>query len=190
MSLIPAFEIGIWNAWIFLIFDIVTMPLAMSLINKRRSLRKEKFFPGLSKKDVLFHRMSKVTPVLCIIYSIFLPIKLGTIWFYIGLFLIVIGVILEIWVILTWIRTPNERHLDTGIYRYSRHPMYFSSFILFIGISIATVSWLFLLLSLIFITGGIVFSTREEELTIGQYGDSYRNYMKKTPKWIGIPKKR
>jgi protein-S-isoprenylcysteine O-methyltransferase Ste14 len=29
----------------------------------------------------------------------------------------------------------------------------------------------------------------EEAITLGHYGKEYKEYMKKTPKWIGIPKK-
>jgi len=27
MSLVPAFEIGLWNAWIFMLYYLLTMPL-------------------------------------------------------------------------------------------------------------------------------------------------------------------
>ena len=29
----------------------------------------------------------------------------------------------------------------------------------------------------------------EEAMTLGKYGKIYKKYMKRTPKWIGIPKK-
>jgi len=53
-------------------------------------------------------------------------------------------------------------------------------------------SWVFLLLALI--TG--VGVTRpygvkvEEAQCLGHYGDAYREYMNRTPRWIGIPKTR
>ena len=39
MSLIPAFEIGIWNAWIFMIWTIVT-PIISSYIIKEKGISK------------------------------------------------------------------------------------------------------------------------------------------------------
>jgi len=33
-------------------------------------------------------------------------------------------------------------------------------------------------------------SSFEEEVTLKKYGETYKKYMKRTPKWIGIPKKR
>jgi protein-S-isoprenylcysteine O-methyltransferase Ste14 len=32
-------------------------------------------------------------------------------------------------------------------------------------------------------------SPLEEAITLGHYGETYKEYMKKTPKWIGLPKK-
>jgi protein-S-isoprenylcysteine O-methyltransferase Ste14 len=58
----------------------------------------------------------------------------------------------------------------------------------FTGIGIACASWLFLLLTFILILIVVSVSPIEEKETIKHYGEPYEDYMKRTPKWIGIPK--
>ena len=75
-----------------------------------------------------------------------------------------------------------------GMYRFSRHPLYFSLVIVYIGTSIATASWLFLLLGIANIFWIRVESLVEERYCLETYGNDYREYMSRTPRWIGIPK--
>ena len=77
MSLVPAFEIGVWNAWIFMPYLFLITILAGKL--------KKGEDPGTSEMDA-FSKTEKrifVTAFLffffALIYSIFLPLKLGTI---------------------------------------------------------------------------------------------------------------
>ena len=75
-----------------------------------------------------------------------------------------------------------------GVYTISRNPMYFSMFLIFVGISLACASWLFLLLTIIWIIIADIGIVGEERICLETYGDSYREYMDRTPRWIGIPK--
>jgi protein-S-isoprenylcysteine O-methyltransferase Ste14 len=118
-----------------------------------------------------------------------LPFKLGTLLFYIGLPIAILGTIPYT---LTWInlatRSPKNKPATNGLYHYSRHPMYISSFITEIGLGIACASWLFLLLSVISMVLTIIFVDYEERLLLNLYGDSYQKYINKIPRWIRIPK--
>jgi protein-S-isoprenylcysteine O-methyltransferase Ste14 len=124
-----------------------------------------------------------------IIYSIFLPFKLGTLWFYIGLPIALVGTVLYtiVWISLAT-RPPGGKPATRGLYRFSRHPMYISGFIMSIGMGIACASWLYLLLYIISMILTIIFVHYEERLLLDIYGDSYRDYIDRTPRWIGVPK--
>ena len=74
------------------------------------------------------------------IYSIFLPLKLGTIWFYVGLPITLIGLATYTIVLVNWANTPPGEPVTKELYRYSRHPMYVTTFLFFLGVSIATAS--------------------------------------------------
>jgi protein-S-isoprenylcysteine O-methyltransferase Ste14 len=122
-------------------------------------------------------------------YSIFVPLKLGTIWFYIGSFVYLTGIFLIIISMINFATTPIDNPVTKGVYRYSRNPMFIGWFLLYFGIAIACISWVYLVLTISFILIMHYLSPFEEAITLGHYGKAYKEYMKRTPKWIGIPKK-
>jgi len=73
----------------------------------------------------------------------------------------------------------------SGIYKYTRNPMYLSLTLIFIGISIITNSWFsfVLLLPLLLICQkGII--EREEKYLTRKFGDEYLKYKAKVRRWI------
>ena len=195
MSLVPAFELGVWNAWIFIGPALLATFLSILLMTKKGA-------PGgsvravqracKSKTTLFVGTLSKFIYFPAVLYSIFLPLQLGSIWFYVGLPITLIGLDGTILVLVDWARTPAGQPITRGMYRYSRHPQYVTEVLLFLGVSIASASWVFLLLTIILGVG----VTRpylvkvEEAQCLGHYGAPYREYMKRTPRWIGIPKSR
>jgi protein-S-isoprenylcysteine O-methyltransferase Ste14 len=189
MSLIPAFEIGVWNAWIFMLYYILTIPI-MRLISK----------DALDKSDVaapkhLYTKAENITVsfyqnsfILIFLYSIFLPLKPGTVWFYAGLPICLVGLILLTISFFNFATAPLGEPLTKGLYRYSRHPVYLSQVLMFIGVGIASASWIFLLLTTLRTISSFMLMPSEERFCLDKYGDAYRRYMEKTPRWIGIPK--
>lgn len=189
MTLIPVFKIGLINAWIFELYCLLPVIIfSMPFMKKRAPANPD--MSGLNRKEIRLNIISKVIMFLPIIYSIFLPFKLGTLWFYIGLPIALVGTVLytTVWVNLAT-RPPGGKPAIKGLYRFSRHPMYLSSFIMSIGVGIVCASWLFLLLSIISIILTIIFVHYEERLLLDIYGNSYSDYMERTPRWIGIGKK-
>jgi len=188
MSAIPAFEIGAWNAWVFMLLELLTFPLFFRVATDRAPKADSHNVATLPKVKKTLLYSSKIIYIPAFIYSIFLPLKLGTLWFYIGLPITLIGFISGIVVIVNWAASPRGKPVTTGLYRYSRHPMYVTAFIFFLGVSIATASWVFLLFTILLITASFYYAPLEEDSCLTQYGDSYREYMNKTPKYLGIPK--
>jgi protein-S-isoprenylcysteine O-methyltransferase Ste14 len=191
VSLIPAFEIGVWNAWILLLF-LPLHPLIMMLIDKlvgTGDIFKKMESPALSKTERIINIFgSYVLFFGLFIYSIFLPLQLGTAWFYVGLALCVLGVIIWIIAIVNIADIPLGEPWNKGLYRYSRHPMYFGLFLTLIGGGIASASWIFLLLSIIYIILCALLVSAEERFCLDKFGTPYREYMDRTPRWIGLPK--
>jgi protein-S-isoprenylcysteine O-methyltransferase Ste14 len=193
MSLVPAFELGLWNAWIFMVPALLVMLLTIILMTKKGA-------PGgpvhgvqracKSKTTLLVASLSKLIYFPAVIYSFFLPQQLGSIWFYVSLPITLLGLVGSIIVLVDWANTPAGQPVTRGIYRYSRHPMYVTGVFIFLGISIISASWVFLLFTIIFGVGVTrpYFVKVEEAQCLGHYGAAYREYMNRTPKWIGIPK--
>jgi protein-S-isoprenylcysteine O-methyltransferase Ste14 len=184
MSLIPVFKIGLWNAWIFMLYSILALFILPLLFNKERFKVKEPY----SKTEKKYWSVWVIIYFLTILYSFFVPLPLGTIWFYIGLPICLLGLILYTIGLLNFVTNPSDELVTRGLYRYSRHPIYLSLFLFFTGVSIASASWIFILFTVINMILCRIFSISEEEFCLERYGDSYRRYMIRTPRWIGIPK--
>jgi len=185
MSLIPAFEIGLWNAWIFMLCLFLTM-LATGKLKKGEAPKNELDNLGKTEKNIFI--FSKVVFFCAVIYSIFLPLELGTIWSYVGIPVTLIGLATVTIVMVNFAATPYGEPVTKGLYRYSRHPMYITSTLFFLGVGIASASWLFLLLSILFSISHFMNAIPEERFCLKQYGKAYQEYMNRTPKLIGIPK--
>jgi len=188
MSLVPAFEIGVWNAWIFMIWLLI-LNLAIMLGNK------EVYQRAGNPPDMKLSYANRIagyisTPLwlLSTAYSIFLPLKLGTVWFYAGLVVFVAGLVISIIVAINFATTPMDEPIAKGIYRYSRHPGYVGMFLIYLGVGIASASWVFLLVSVVLLILISFAAIDEERYCLEKYGEAYREYMNRTPRWLGIPK--
>ena len=189
MSLIPEFELGLWNAWIF-VLSFLLMFIVWEVLNRLRgqkgSSRPDK--PQFNENERKLYGTSQLIFWASVIYSFFLPLKLGTAWFYVGLLVYLFGMIFTIVAGMSLDNTPMNKPATKGLYRISRNPIYLGTFLIFIGIGIACASWLFLLLVAVFIVLYDILIAPEERWCLEKYGHAYREYMNKTPKWIGIPK--
>ena len=188
MSIIPVFEPGLWNAWIFMFLVLLPLPLVVLFrkgVFKKSDSIPASFYTRTEYKILIF---SKVIMFSVFIYSIFLPLQLGTIWFYLGLPIYLMGLILQT---IAWVNvatSPVDKPVTKGLYRYSRHPMYVNLPLIFIGTSIASASCLFLWLSIILIITHLYNGISEERVCLKAYGNAYREYINSTPRWVGIPK--
>ena len=188
MSLVPAFQIGVWNAWIFMIWLFIPIFLEpLNIIPKGREEGSD-FTAEFNKMQKIALLYLHIIYLLSVIYSIFLPLQLGTIWFYVGLPIALIGLVTLTVVMINFATTPWDKPITNGLYHYSRNPMYITTALFLIGVSIASASWLFLLLSIIFTIFNSLRTIHEERFCLEKYGNAYREYMNRTPRWIRIPK--
>ena len=191
MSLVPAFEIGIWNAWIlqglFLLVSIVP-DFLMGKEAKLSMKRMEQLAPFSKSEKMLALSTHVVIMPVAAIYSIFLPLKTGTAWLYVGLPIFALSLVMYVVTTISIANTPVNKPVTRGVYRISRHPIYFSGFLLYIGIGVACASWIVLLLAVAWIVLWQIVVPTEERFLSEKYGDAYRKYMDRTPRWIGIPK--
>jgi len=190
LSLIPEFELGLWNAWIFMGPSLLLMLLCLLMMMKKGAPGGPARVKCESKITLLVASLSKIIYFPAAVYSVFLPLELGTVWFYVGLPITLVGLAGSLAVLVSWAITPAGKPVTRGFYRYSRHPMYVTMFLLLLGVSIASVSWVFLLFAIISGVGVTrpYFVKIEEAQCLGHYGAAYREYMNRTPRWIGIPK--
>jgi protein-S-isoprenylcysteine O-methyltransferase Ste14 len=187
MSLIPAFEIGIWNAWIFMIW-LILLPILSTFIIKEKGVSKRLKTSVPMRYEKSLNIVSTSAVIIGLIYSFFLPLRFNTIWFYIGLLVFLFGFILDLTVLYAIRDTELDKPFTNGPYRYSRHPIYLAAFFIIISISIMSFSWIFLLIAIIVAIVQLIAAPAEEKYCLNKYGKEYQEYMAKTPRWIRIPK--
>jgi protein-S-isoprenylcysteine O-methyltransferase Ste14 len=190
MSWMPAFKIGLWNAWVLMLY-LPLHPLIMILVDKAvgtGQIMKKMGDVPYDKKEKRAFMTSMVLMVLLVLYSILLPLKLGTVWFYAGVAIYLLGLAMFIAAIVDIATNPLGQPFVGGMYRYSRHPMLFSGFVIWVGVSVASASWLFLLFSVVVMGLEASQAVAEEQGCLELYGDEYRQYLNLTPRWIGMPK--
>ncbi len=81
--------------------------------------------------------------------------------------------------------TRKEHKLVTnGIYRYVRHPLYTVGSSLFISFGMMADNWFIALLGILAFIGMAIRTPKEEANLIEKFGDEYRNYMKRTGRFL------
>ena len=81
MSFIPAFEIGLWNAWIFMVILYAAAFVPFSIDSKKVDKRIEGEPTGSEQKKVtriVFVITHVIIMPFTLVVSIFVPIELGT----------------------------------------------------------------------------------------------------------------
>lgn len=115
------------------------------------------------------------------------------IWFVIGMGLVVMGLILRIFSILTLkqyftysvAKVENHKLIETGLYKFIRHPGYLGQLIIFLGISTSMSNWLSIIVMMIPITLGYLNRIKvEERFMADQLGEDYLKYEAHTKRII------
>ena len=187
MSLIPAFEIGIWNAWIFMIWLVIS-PLLSNVIIKEKDVSKRLRASAPMKYETILNIISMVAVFGGFAYSIFLPIQFNTTWFYIGFLIFIFGLIIDLSVLYALRKAEFDKPFTDGPYKISRHPIYLALILIIISVSIMSFSVVFLIILIIILIHLLLAVPAEEQYCLKKYGKNYQEYMARTPRWIGLPK--
>ena len=189
MSLIPEFQIGLWNGWIlsaiFMVSNYLLLFAPKARQNFKEMMDQVKRLKGENKR---LNTLAYIPQYGIYFYSIFISLKIHTSYFYIGLALFIIGMTYElIAVVQLFFRKPGYL-MTKGLYRFSRNPQYVGWSIVCIGIGIATASWVILALAVFSTIVNHFIVQVEERVCLEKHGDFYQQYMNRTPRYIGIKK--
>lgn len=107
-----------------------------------------------------------------------------------GLILLLTGLGLYIWCrryMSKKVEFGGKDHLITqGPYQYTRNPLYIADTFIFLGFALISNSLLVMILMVVLITTLLLLPFIEEAWLLEQYGEQYKNYMKKVPRYIRI----
>ncbi|MFX1264881.1 MAG: methyltransferase family protein [Promethearchaeota archaeon] len=185
MELFPALELGLYNGWILFVILAAVEGLMFLLYPREVVSRLTDFDRSKwSKSQRISFAIGKTFSLICIILIVLTPLKLGTIGLGLGIAIFALGLTGLAASVITFRRTSLDIPVTTGPYRFSRHPQQVSLFIILTGISIAIGSWvafLVLILSRLLNSAG---DRAEEQACLEYYGDSYREYMERVPRYL------
>jgi protein-S-isoprenylcysteine O-methyltransferase Ste14 len=190
MTWLPDFKIGLCNAWLFMLF-LPLHPLFMIIIDKAfgsGDIFKKMGDVPVNDKEKWLNLADTLFQIMLLIVSIFLPLRVGTAWFYTGLTISIIGFVIFLISLINVATTPSGQLFTNGVYRFSRHPLYLSTSLIPLGAGIASASWIFMILAVV---NWVFFASQvknEEEDCLQAFGEEYQKYLAKTPRWLGIPK--
>jgi protein-S-isoprenylcysteine O-methyltransferase Ste14 len=188
LPLIPAFELGLWNAWILVIPILILSFSDMAVTAARESGAGDSGDFQLTRMENRLTYAVFLPMVVSWVYAVFLPLQLGTTWLYSGLIIYLFGIVFTIVAVRNFATSPKDRVITSGLYSFTRNPTYVGMILMQIGLGMACSSWLYLLLTVVLMILLNANLSAEERYCLYRYGDDYRKYKNKTPRWIGIPK--
>ena len=172
--LLPNFSISFQNMWLLPLLVLVSSTVMVLLIpryNLSRFINQPKLrYSTLINKTFYWFLM---------LLPVFLPYSSNKIFLYIGLAIFLLGFIAYSLSIFYFAISEYDKVVTSGIYRISRHPVYLSFFIIFLGISISSNSIILFIFNVFYFINSILIMKEEEKACIEQYGNEYLNYMKK-----------
>ncbi len=155
----------------------------LSILDKE-SLKRAAYFAPLIGKEKTAYWLYQLSNLMIFIYLFFLKIKIDHQWFYIGVLVYGIGVLLCFISVLDYAK-PKENGINLrGLYRFSRNPMYVAYFIYFLGCVLLTQSLLLFAVLIVFQVSGHWIILSEERWCVQKFGQEYINYMNNVRRYI------
>ena len=190
MSFFAKHSLGFFNLWLLMV--LYSLPIILTIIYKTRVFQPtaSRFSSSRNSREYNLFVISKVLMLMYFLYAVLVPIRYNTLSAIIGIAIYAIGFALYVVAWITISTSERGKIFSHGLYRFTRHPVYFSSAILFIGAGLISQSWFFLGLSIVVGISHMYNALAEEKVCIETFGDEYRHYMTKTPRWIGWPKQK
>jgi protein-S-isoprenylcysteine O-methyltransferase Ste14 len=180
-------HLGIANAWIFMLWQII-LPFLVSFLLKGTDVYKRLNTNPPMKHEKLLNVTSMVIWFLGFLYSIFLPLKFEILIFYVGFFIFVLSLVLSLSAIFTLKHAQPGKHFKTGPYRFSQHPFYVAILLTYLSVTMMSLSVIFLFFTILYTWHLVLFASAEEADCLKIYGKEYQAYMEKTPRWLGLPR--
>jgi protein-S-isoprenylcysteine O-methyltransferase Ste14 len=185
MDLLPTLQVGVLNGWIPLTIYFIGLILSVSLYS-----REARVWLFNNPKDenmgvFMFIRLfGQLAMVAYILMMVFTPMRIGNPVFFEGATVFFIGFILEMSALYYFRKMPVGQPVVKGPYRASRNPQWLGLFLALLGSAIAVGIWLYIGLVILV---GIIYHQQildEEKACIKKYGESYREYMKRMPRYF------
>jgi protein-S-isoprenylcysteine O-methyltransferase Ste14 len=184
MEFFPQFTISLSNAfWFSLLFWISNLIILKIYPShyKDRVLKMPRFEKGFQQIISVFNFFLFQG---LIIVVLFMPLKVDSSYFVVGLVLFIISFMVYILSLIDYATSNPDRPVTKGVYKLSRNPQQISTIFMWIGIGLMTNS--VLIISICVLQLFTVYPTfiAQEKFCLDKYGFDYQDYMKKAPRYF------
>jgi protein-S-isoprenylcysteine O-methyltransferase Ste14 len=183
MELFPTLQLGWLNGWLLLVILYGVFGLLLWIF-PRDVVARLYDRSGWSEREKQLVAMRLPFALATFALIIFTPLKMGTGVFALGMAVFAIGLLAFVVALLNFRDTPPDQPAELGLYRVSRNPQSVSLIVATVGICLAIASWAALLTIAITMVFGHFRILAEEGTCLRQYGESYRAYMQRVPRYF------
>jgi protein-S-isoprenylcysteine O-methyltransferase Ste14 len=183
MELMPDLRIGWLNGWLALVLLGLTEGILFLVFPKNVVAR---LFnrSGWSQQQEAFTVASKLCALVCLVLIALTPLKVGDLVFLFGTLLVALGLMGLVKALFDYKDTPLDEPATHGLYRVSRHPQIVMASLVLLGACIAIGSWPALIVLAAARLLGHLGIVAEEEVCLKQYGEAYRAYLNRVPRYF------
>jgi len=185
MKILPDFEIGILNGWLPLALYFAGFLLMVATFSRQARARLFEDPKYSMPAGVKFVRLVGQVAMLAYIgMMVFTPLRLSTPAFAVGVLIYAGGYGTVVAALRYFRNTPAHEAVAGGPYRLSRNPQWVGLVLVLVGAAVMTGTLLYLGIILVV---AIIYHLQilaEERVCLEQYGDSFRAYMAKVPRYF------
>jgi protein-S-isoprenylcysteine O-methyltransferase Ste14 len=187
IKILPDFQIGILNGWLPLALYLAGFVLMVATFSRQAQARLfEDPKYRLSTSAKLVRLLGQAAMFAYIGMMVFTPLRFGTLAFPVGVLIYAGGYGVLIAALYYFRQTPADQAVVTGPYRLSRNPQWVGLVLALVGAAVMTGVLLYLGIILIVTIIYHLQILAEEKACLEQYGDSYRAYMAKVPRYFSF----
>lgn len=184
MEFLPTFRLGLLNGWLFLaifylIFGVMLLVFPREVVKRLYDLPRH---TGRIKALWIAGRLIAFALMFGLLVA--LPLQIGQPVLALGVAVYLLGLIMITWALITYRNTPLDQPVVDGLYRVSRNPQALGLMLIVLGACLAVGSWLAVLMWAAMTAFYHLRIVGEERLCLEQYGDSYRAYMARVPRYF------
>ena len=181
--------LGLYNLWLFFVpgYGIIWAFMIWSDRKRGKPIEDRELYNFHGKKVVV---IGWTWLIVLLVICLFTPVNSGVL-FWIGLPIFILGIMVNAIAMYSFACFTGGVN-STGIYHYSRNPMYLAGFFFLLGLCLMgwSTSVCSIALIIMFIVSIPYYHWTvllEEAFLEDKYGDDYREYMNKVPRYIGLP---
>ena len=183
MQLFPKLGLTLYGGWIYLlIFGIVFGGVVKSF--PKEVIARLYDTSNWTPAQRTLTRIGKAFSVVITVLVALTPLTTNTPVFWLGTAIFGLGLGGLVLALFNFRNTPTGQPITQGLYKRSRNPQWMMLIVMFLGQCIVIGSWTAFVLFLVTIVCYHFRILGEERACLAQYGDAYRDYMQRIPRYF------